>query len=98
MYCQMCNETDDGVKLRKRHRRVLCAKCAALTPTKVSKQEFLEVMWGEHLSEVPSHIKREFYQDYMLSQNTLVKYILYSCSDVHTEQQAYRRIVDRIEV
>jgi hypothetical protein len=98
MYCQMCNKTGPGVEVRKKHRRALCIKCAMQTPRKVSKQEFLEVMWGEHLPEVPSCVRSEFYEDYMLSQNTLVKYILYSCSDVHTEQQAYRRIVDRMGV
>lgn len=80
MYCKICGD-ENNISYRPGRRQVLCDTCAKDTPVKVSRSSFDRQYWGNDPT-VNESIKREFYEDYLASKNTLPEYIKATTSEV----------------
>lgn len=71
MNCRICG-TENNVQLYAGNRGILCADCAADTPEKIGKAEFVRRYFdGETVSDF---IAREFYDDFRASNLTFDEY------------------------
>ena len=73
MYCRICGD-ETSVKYYPAKRQSLCAFCAKDTPRKVSFETFVAKMFAGD-EDCPNSIKRDFYDDYKASSDTLDEYI-----------------------
>lgn len=72
MYCRICGD-ETNVKYYPAKRQSLCRHCAKDTPAKVSFETFCKAIFqGDE--ECPHAIKRDFYDDYKASRDTLKEY------------------------
>lgn len=72
MACRICGAEDAVIRPAKRN--TLCGACNKATPPKVSRAEFDQAYWDGKPETVPSETKREFYADYLASEDTLESY------------------------
>jgi len=79
-YCQICGDTR-RVKYYPSKRQSLCAYCATSVPRKVSRAVFDKKYWNGHPENVPIGIRREFYEDYLRSGDTLPQYMKATISE-----------------
>lgn len=80
MYCRICG-TEENVAYHAAQRQALCRDCKRDTPPKVSRAAFDLAYWKREdgtvdPSDPPEGIRREFYEDYLASSDTLARYIV----------------------
>ena len=74
MYCRICGD-ERGTRYYTTKRQTLCRSCATDTPSKVGRASFERVYWaGGDVETVPDPIRRDFYEDYLRSGDTLHAY------------------------
>jgi hypothetical protein len=61
--------------------QALCDLCAEQTPEKIGKHRFDLAYWGENYQDVPTSIRKEFYDDYRTSTHSFEEYVIATKSD-----------------
>jgi hypothetical protein len=89
MECKICG-TEKGVIFNPALRYSVCPDCAAGTPAKASFTEFCERYFKDDPA-CPSGIKKEFYDDYLCSKDTLDEYI---ADTTRSEDEEFSRFDD----
>jgi hypothetical protein len=87
MYCRICGHTH-GLKFYPAKRQTLCKFCAKDTPAKVGRLEFDQAYWTPSIADngdtvacdAPESTRREFYADYLTSNDNLAEYIAHTTS------------------
>ena len=73
MYCRICGD-ENNVSFAGGNRGFLCPSCKAETPAKVGFDAFCRAYFKGD-DDCPDATKREFYDDYRASTNTLADYM-----------------------
>ncbi len=72
MRCRICG---NGGEWCNDQRQALCATCLKDTPPKVSRGAFDKLYWGLGMEEVPDHVRRHFYEDFLASTLDVEAYV-----------------------
>jgi len=73
MYCNVCGSEENIYYYFNRH-QYLCPGCCKATPIKITRTRFDELYWKND-PNVPACTKKEFYSDYLTSDNNFEDYL-----------------------